>query len=104
MRKPKAKTVLSIKTTVLVCRVCIVVGLMGTIYSSNIIRLPDTNEGIIYTRIFLRCSKTIETVLISRLHSLFSKACSPPYFCAVFRVPNIFLILDFYLLAERICC
>ena len=83
MRKPKAKTVLSIKTTVLVCRVCIVVGLMGTIYSSNIIRLPDTNEGIIYTRI-LRCSKIIETVWIGRLHSLFSKACSPPYFYAVF--------------------
>ena len=45
MRKPKVKTFLSIDITALVYRVCIVVGFAGTIYSSNIIRLPDTNEG-----------------------------------------------------------
>ena len=47
---PKDKTSNS-KITVWVYRVCIVVGLVGTIYSSNIIRLPDTNDGIILTNL-----------------------------------------------------
>ena len=51
IRKPKVKTFLSMKTTVLVYRVFIVVGLVGTIYSSNIIRLPDTNKGINLTNL-----------------------------------------------------